>query len=43
MTTEEVFKYLVRECGLTFAQCLQLDDYQISKILCRPDRPPKRL
>lgn len=38
MTQEEIFKFLVRECHLSFEQIGDLNDYQIGKILCRPDR-----
>lgn len=43
MTQDEIYKYLVKECHLSFEQIGNLNDYQISKILCRPDRRPANL
>lgn len=40
MSQQEVFKFLVKECHLTFEEIGDLNDYQISKILCLPDRRP---
>lgn len=40
MTQDEIFKYLVKECHLTFDKIGDLNDHQIIKILCKPDRKP---
>lgn len=41
MSQEEVFKYLVKECHLSFEEIGNLNDYQIGKILCLKDRETK--
>lgn len=41
MTTEEIVKHLVKECGLSFTEVRDLTDHQIAKILLLPDRTDK--
>jgi len=37
MSQEDIFKFLVKECGLSIQQIADLNDVQI-KALCSPDK-----